>query len=118
MTRLVTRATTVNLGTTGMLSSMGGSAVAPRRKGTGHRLLAGLWRVLAEWPNTSTTGARTPRRTTSSAPACPVRSTAYERGPSGSRRVGLPAGALAGVDRRQVTTIRTLQVDEHALVAQ
>jgi len=53
MTRLVTRATTVNLGTTGMLSSRGGAAVAPRRKGTGHRLLAGLWRVLAEWPNTS-----------------------------------------------------------------
>jgi Na+/H+-translocating membrane pyrophosphatase len=30
-----------------------GAAVAPRRQGTGHRLLAGLWRVLAWWPNES-----------------------------------------------------------------
>ncbi|HVQ51004.1 MAG TPA: hypothetical protein VMS92_13255 [Mycobacterium sp.] len=46
-------ATTVNLGTTGMLSSRGGAAVALWRKGTGHRFLAGLWRVLAGWPNAS-----------------------------------------------------------------
>jgi hypothetical protein len=45
---------------------------------------------------------------------------AHKRSPrqAGSGRVGLPAGALAGVDRRQVAAIRTLQVDEHALVAQ
>jgi len=39
-------------------------------------------------------------------------------GPSGSGCVGLPAGALAGIHRRQVAAIRTLHVDEHALVAQ
>jgi hypothetical protein len=30
-----------------------GAAVAPRRRRTGHRLLAGLSRVLAGWPNAS-----------------------------------------------------------------
>jgi len=30
-----------------------GAAVAPRRQGTGLRLLASLWRALAGWPNAS-----------------------------------------------------------------
>jgi hypothetical protein len=46
-------ATTVNLGMTGVLSSRGSGAVAPRHQGTGNWLLAGLWRVLAEWPKAS-----------------------------------------------------------------
>ena len=36
----------------------------------------------------------------------------------GSGRVGLPAGALAGIDRPQVAAVATLQVDQRALVAQ
>jgi hypothetical protein len=36
----------------------------------------------------------------------------------GSGCVGLPAGALAGIDRPQVAAVGTLQVDQRALVAQ
>ena len=36
----------------------------------------------------------------------------------GSGRVGLPAGALAGIDPPQVAAVATLQVDQRGLVAQ
>jgi hypothetical protein len=62
-----------------------GAAAAPRRQGTGHRLLAGLWRVLAWWPNESHRRPYSPPYH-SSAPACPVRSTVYERGGQTSAR--------------------------------
>jgi len=62
------------------------AAVATRRQGAGHLLLASLWRVLGGWTNASH-GVRTPRRTTSSAPACPVKSTAYERSDKASARL-------------------------------
>ena len=53
------------------------ATVAPQRQWAGHRLLASIWRVLAG-RRTHHTGVCIPRRTISSAPGCPVKSTAYE----------------------------------------